>query len=140
MLCVFLILFNSILIGIVGTTTWIMGSEPVRINFGRVVGSYNDTIFLLGGQMALYGIQKFQTTTKRFTYRDDNALPLYTKAFGQGWTQKEHIIYFTQTESKLAMYRMDTEQYNFYIKNVHQEQQCSKKGSTNAKTNAIKRD
>eukprot|EP01083_Nonionella_stella_P119344 356677_1 len=111
MLCVFLILFNSILIGIVGTTTWIMGSEPVRINFGRVVGSYNDTIFLLGGQMALYGIQKFQTTTKRFTYRDDNALPLYTKAFGQGWTQKEHIIYFTQTESKLAMYRMDTEQY-----------------------------
>eukprot|EP01083_Nonionella_stella_P274912 933556_1 len=76
------------------------------------IGSYNHTIFLLGGNPHRRQMMTYHTDTNSFAYAGENALPINTSAVGQGWTQKGHILYLVDYNSlTLAMYHMNTQQF-----------------------------
>eukprot|EP01083_Nonionella_stella_P318526 1164812_1 len=110
-----IIFFHSISIRI-GMTTWVYPNKTERLpvaNMAMAVGSFNHTIFLLGGNPSPRQMTKYQTKSKNFVYGGDNALPINTSAMGQGWTQQGNILYLVDIDFpiNLAMYHMNTQQF-----------------------------
>eukprot|EP01083_Nonionella_stella_P135820 413167_1 len=84
-------------------------------NWRMIGGIYNDAIYLIGGSNDKKGVIKYEWTTQTFI-SGVNQLDTDMYAYGQAWTQQQHLLYMIVPETddtlnQLAIYNMQTDEF-----------------------------
>eukprot|EP01083_Nonionella_stella_P002607 7479_1 len=94
---IILIIWLSRIYITISQTPWIMGNESLpRASDAMAVGSYNGTIFLIGGYNEKGNnkqLVEVDIDTQNVTDLGKTFLPLETSCEGQSWTQHAHLVY-----------------------------------------------